>query len=96
MNKEQSEVEREYNYNGLPSKLMNLLCRGLFARIEEERIGNWDILSLYLARACGVIENKFHIIPKTDSPEKWVEQIDTEDNKATHIIGLKLKWREQK
>jgi len=44
-------------YNGLPSKLMNDVYDQLIAR--DETITNrkdWATLSLYLARACGVVE----------------------------------------
>ena len=46
-------------YNGLPSKLMNQIYDGLVARDETiPQQKGWAIFSLYLARACGVIEKQ--------------------------------------
>lgn len=44
-------------YNGAPSKLMNDIYDGLVGR-DETIIDKpyWAVLSLYLARTCGVIE----------------------------------------
>lgn len=47
-------------YNGLPTRLMNQIYDGLISRygsLEElQKDCHWSILSLYLARACGVVE----------------------------------------
>ncbi len=90
MNKNNDGIEREYVYNGLPSVLMNLICKYLSQRMELENIKDWDMLSLYLARTCGVIEDKFYIIPKTDAIENHAQVIYREPE------GFMPTWRDKK
>lgn len=47
-------------YNGLPSELMNDLYDELINRYEEIiNIERWDILSLYLARSCAILNKNY-------------------------------------
>jgi len=39
------------------------------------------------------IMDKFHIIPRTDSPEKWVEVYD--EHGVKYYYKVKLKWRKE-
>ena len=67
---EKGKLERgDRTYNGIPSNLMNSIYDGLIAR-DETIIDKpyWAILSLYLARTCGVIEA--HYKPKAELLEQ--------------------------
>lgn len=45
-------------YNGLPSQLMNELYDAIKERTPIEDYEDWDILSLYIARACYVLQQR--------------------------------------
>ena len=93
MNKEQSEVEKIRNI--IRSHCVHLVVCADEIRKKTIKLNEfyqkeeWQIVEKYLMRE---ITNKFHIIPKTDSPDKWVE---IENGFLKDEIEQKLSWKKQ-
>jgi len=95
MKKEQSEVEKTGG-----QVLYEALCRNLIYKILKNNptdICDVDLILegyIHKAKFYDTIFEKNFIIPKTDSPEKWVETEN--DNDIMELLEIELKWRGEK
>ena len=79
------------------NEIEKILDDTIWCKLGRDQLSDM-VRSSSIRDAVKALTDKFHIIPKTDSPEKWVEITQeklSEEQTSNHRI-IKLKWRGEK